>query len=153
MQPDDKLTPHFTLRELTRSEYAARHGLDNTPPAEIIPKLQHVAEGLERIRALIEAPISVQSGYRAPKVNAGVGGSNTSQHMKGEAADINAVGYSPRKLAELIRKAQAVVQFDQLLLECPDSQAPWIHVSFVIDRAPRLQVLTKTHSGYQIGIA
>lgn len=153
MQLDDKLSPHFTLRELIRSEYASRHELDNTPPGDIIPKLQVVAEGLERIRTLIGAPISVQSGYRAPKVNAGVGGSVTSQHMKGEAADINAVGYSPRSLAELVRKAQATIQFDQLILEYPDAGG-WVHVSFVAGRAPRGQILTKrTGKPYEIGLA
>lgn len=142
MRPDDRLSPHFSLREMIRSEYAARHDLDNTPPNAVIDKLIVVAEGLERIRAVVGVPIAVQSGYRSPRVNAGVGGAATSQHLKGEAADINAVGYKPRELAAKILKCQDAIRFDQLLLEFPDIGG-WVHVSFVDGREPRGQVLTK----------
>ncbi len=138
----DKLTPHFTLQEMTRSDYATRHGINNTAPADIVGNLTVTAEGLERIRALVASSITVQSGYRSPKVNAGVGGSTSSQHMKGEAADIVAPGYTPRELAERIVTARAAIEFDQLILEYPDANG-WVHVSFVESREPRGQVLTK----------
>jgi uncharacterized protein YcbK (DUF882 family) len=65
-----KLTKHFTFEELTASELADRHGIDNTPASPLIlTNLKILAEGLERVRALLGKPVIVNSGYRSILVN------------------------------------------------------------------------------------
>ena len=79
-----QLTPHFSLAELTRSATAQRLGLDNTPHPDDLPRLQQLAEMLERIRSPLGHPITITSGYRSREVNQAVGGSPKSQHPKNE---------------------------------------------------------------------
>lgn len=141
------LTAHFTLEEMTRSEVAARKGLDNTPPLEIVPVLTQTAQGLERIRTLIGKPLHVNSAYRSLKVNAAVGSHPGSQHCKGEAADIVCPGMTPKELAELIVAERVNLGVDQVILEF----GQWVHVSFTEN--PRHAVLTIDSSGTRQGIA
>ncbi len=118
------LTPHFTLKEMTLSEYAIRHGIDNTPANNQIVNLKRLCENiLEPLRAMVDKPINVTSGYRSPSVNSGIGGSPTSQHMKGEAADINVENLTPQQLFDLIRNSE--LPFDQVIQEFDT----WVHVS------------------------
>jgi hypothetical protein len=133
------LTEHFTLEELTRSDYAIRHGINNTPTdAEVLENLQILAQGLERIRGLINKPIHVNSGYRSPKVNSAIGGSKTSAHMKGLAADVVIPGMLPVDLCKIIEDHKDLVQFDQLIHE-----GSWTHIAFPdVDQQPRQQTLT-----------
>ena len=119
------LSPHFTLAEMTVSDVAARRGLPNMPPDDILPALTRTAQGLEAVRAVLGKPIIVTSGYRSPAVNRLVGGQPSSQHMKGEAADFICPGYgSPAEIvAALVKSA---VQYDQCILEF----GRWVHISF-----------------------
>lgn len=138
-----KLTEHFTLDELTHSQAATRHKLDNTPPPDVIKQLTKLAHGLEMIRALVQCPVVISSGYRSPKVNAAVGGSRTSQHMSGKAADITAPGFG--RAADLMRAIHAsIIPFDQCILE----YGAWVHVSFA--DTPRRQALVIDHSGTRV---
>jgi zinc D-Ala-D-Ala carboxypeptidase len=140
------LSTHFSLEELTFSETAARHNLDNTPPAQLIVNLRRVATVLEQIRSIVNRPIVVSSGYRSPAVNKVVGGSASSAHMIGLAADIRAAGMTPRELAEAIK--HNAVKFDQLILEYDR----WVHIGLA-DAVPRLQVLTiRSGTGYMAGL-
>jgi len=83
-----QLTPHFTLEELYASETADRHGIDNTPPQEVVDNLKLLAQALESIRELLGGrPIHVTSAYRSQEVNRLVGSKPTSDHTKGLAAD------------------------------------------------------------------
>lgn len=141
------LTDNFTLEELTFSETASRKGLDNTPTSEVIESLRHTAQGLERIRALVGGPIHVNSGYRSPKLNAAIGSLPTSQHIKGEAADITCKGMPIMELARLVAEHRCDLGIDQCILEF-DS---WVHVSFTED--PRHAVLTIDREGTKIGLA
>lgn len=135
-----RLSPHFSLEELTRSDYALRHGLDNTPAPWIVEKLKNTARGLERVRDLFGCRVIVSSGYRSPAVNRGAGGSEKSQHMKGEAADIEVPAYGPpRDICHMILKYADTIDFDQLILEFD----AWCHVSF--SDHPRRSVLTARH--------
>ena len=131
------LSPHFTLDELTRSQYAARMGLSNEPDSNIIANLKRLAGLLEQVRAEIGKPIIVTSGYRSPAVNAGIGGSKQSQHMFGCAADIRALGMSPDDLMLCI--TGSAIKYDQLIREF-DS---WVHISVPNrpDLKPRMQRL------------
>jgi hypothetical protein len=117
----------FTKSELTRSDTARILKIDNTPTPEASAALDALMWNvLDPIRRMWGKPIIVNSGYRCPKLNAAVGGSATSQHMKGEAADITAG--DPTKNKELFDMiAQSAIPFDQLIDE---KNYRWIHVSY-----------------------
>ena len=113
-----------------------------------MPALMRTAQGLERIRALLGHPIHVNSGYRSPEVNAAVGSKPTSQHMKGEAADIICPGYgTPLVVAERLVGQINNLGIDQIILEF----GAWVHVSFT--ERPRHAVLTIDRNGTRFGIA
>lgn len=136
-----QLTPHFRLSEFTGSQTAARLRLDNTPPAGAIANLTALCNNvLEPLRAHYGRPIVISSGFRAPAVNRAIGGSPTSQHCKGEAADLEIPGVSNVDVARWIA---ANLAFDQLILEFYTPGQPssgWVHVSY---RPPcRRDVLT-----------
>ncbi len=118
---------YFTIHELTQSDTALQKGIDNTPQPAIKVKLTSLINNLlDPIREAWGSPISVNSGYRCPVLNKAVGGVSTSQHQKGEAADIT-VG-SPelnRQLFDLIAKGD--FDFDQLIDE---SNYSWVHISY-----------------------
>ncbi len=118
---------YFTIHELTHSDTAHQKGINNTPPPAIKVKLTSLINNLlDPIREAWGSPISVNSGYRCPVLNKAVGGVSTSQHQKGEAADIT-VG-SPelnRQLFDLIAKGD--FDFDQLIDE---SNYSWVHISY-----------------------
>ena len=118
-----KLTKHFTLQELTHSDIAKRHSLDNTPGKDIIPNLIRVAELLEDVRDLFNKPIIINSGYRSVAVNSLLGSKPTSQHCIGCAADIRINGLTPDQIVKKIIKSD--IQYDQVIREF-DS---WVHIS------------------------
>ena len=117
----------FTRSELTYSEVAKERGIDNTPTPEAFAALDALMWNvLDPIRRMWGHPISVNSGYRCPKLNAAVKGSATSLHMKGEASDITAGDpIKNKKLFDMI--AQSAIPFDQLIDE---KNYRWIHVSY-----------------------
>lgn len=122
---------YFTIEELCASDTAQRRGIDNRPSAAIAGKLQTLIEQLlDPIRAAWGGPIAVNSGYRSPALNKAVGGVSTSQHLRGEAADIS-VGTPAdnKRLFDKITAMQAAgkIAFDQLIDE---SGYKWIHISY-----------------------
>ncbi len=141
-----KVSAHFTLAELSRSDYAARKGVDNTPPPEVIENLKVLCEViLEPLRAAVEAPIRVNSAYRSPLVNKAIGGNPKGQHPAGQAADIEVYGLSNLDLAKKI--VEMKLPFDQLILEAyvPGvAGSGWVHVSHKKEGKNRGQVLTAT---------
>jgi hypothetical protein len=133
------LTAHFTLAELTASDYATRTGIDNQPidPA-VLANLHLLADGLERVRAVLGQPIHISSGYRCEKLNAAVSGSRTSAHLKGLAADIHVPGITPRGVCLRLSAVADAIGFDQLIFE-----GSWTHIGFPeADAEPRRQILT-----------
>jgi zinc D-Ala-D-Ala carboxypeptidase len=128
------LSPHFTLQEMERSQTAIRNGIINKADTRQISALTTLCINiLEPLRILVGKSINVQSGFRNPIVNSLVGGSPTSQHMKGEAADINVEGMTPSELFELIRNS--TLPYDQLI----DEFSSWVHVSYKAN--PRRQAM------------
>ena len=123
-----KLTEHFTLTELVRSETAMNRHIDNTPTPEVIENLRALCRNvLEPARVAFGSQIYITSGYRCQSLNKAVGGKPTSQHLRGEAADLQVRGVENlRRLYNLI-KSRGV--FDQLLYESNGS-TKWIHVSY-----------------------
>lgn len=134
------LTPHFTLQEMTLSQTASRHGIDNNPELmEHIDNLIYTCEQLEVIRTRINNPIYISSGYRCPEVNELAGGDKKSQHTKGQAADITCRIYTPLEFLQRIRLVPDLA-YDQLILEYNS----WVHVSFDRTKKPRQDVLRAT---------
>lgn len=117
------LTPHFSLAELTASETAARHGLDNTPPPEVVANLRRLAQVVLEPVEQVLGPVLVTSGYRSPEVNRLVGSHDRSQHPLGEAVDHTVRGLSVPALFEAYYYSGLPV--DQVLLE----YGRWVHVS------------------------
>lgn len=127
------LSPHFTLKELTRSALAMRHGIDNTPrlTSEIANLEQLTQNILQPVRNHFGVPFSPSSGYRCPRVNRLAGSSDKSQHVKGQAADFEVPGLANKDLADWIKDN---LDFDQLILEFYNEADPaygWIHCSYV----------------------
>lgn len=126
-----QLTKNFSLAEMVKSETALRHDLDNTPGDAEVASLKLLAEKvLQPVRDHYAKGVKVNSGFRHPEVNAKVGGSKTSDHCRGQAADIEIPGVANAELAEWIKDN---LQFTQLILEfytpgIPDSG--WVHVSY-----------------------
>lgn len=117
-----RLSKNFTLEEFLVSQTAVRHGLDMTPPPEVIENLQRlVTDGLQPLRDHVDAGIYINSGYRSPQLNSMIGGSKTSAHMRGDAADIRVTGLTPLEVSKLI--VELGLPFDQVINEF----GAWVH--------------------------
>jgi len=138
------LTKNFTLEEMTKSETALRHGMDNTPGENEIGNLKLLCEKvLQPVRDHFGKGVKVNSGFRHPDVNAKVGGSRTSDHTRGQAADIEIPGVPNAELAEWIRDN---LEYRQLILEFYTvgiKDSGWVHVSYVAEDNKK-EVLTAT---------
>ena len=126
-----QLSAHFSLDELTKSQTAIRKGIANDPGPTEVAALRLLCEKvLEPVRRHFGKPVYINSGYRSPRLNRSVGGSSTSQHCKGEAADIEIPGVANGAIATWIRDN---LVYDQLILEAYSAGQPssgWVHVSF-----------------------
>ena len=126
-----KLSENFSLQELTKSETALRFSMKNEPSEADIQNLKMLCEKvLQPIRDHFKMGVKVNSGFRHPEVNAKVGGSKTSDHCKGQAADIEIPSIANADLANWISDN---LSYTQLILEfytpgIPDSG--WVHVSY-----------------------
>lgn len=122
---------YFELSEFINSSTAKKKGIDNSPSFEIVSHLDELVEKvLDPLRAAYGQPISVSSGYRCPALNKAVGGSSTSVHMIGYAADLQ-VGGSFNKFRDFVVDwfKKTGTPFDQVLLESSRSTgAKWIHI-------------------------
>lgn len=129
---DRQLTPHFKLSELTHSDTAIAHGIDNTPLPEHLHNLEtYTAPGLEQCRVIGgNRPIDVHDAYRNPQVNHLVGGTATSAHPEGLAADYDINGEDPLVTARGVAAAMKAgkIKIDQLILERTPPRV--VHVSF-----------------------
>ena len=122
-----KLSNNFTLEELT----VTNSGLPNLPNEKELANLkQLVSKVIQPLRDELDIPITINSGFRSSKVNAKIGGAATSQHCKGEAADLDC---SDNKL--LFDTIRTKFKFDQLIWENGDDTQPaWVHVSYSATR-------------------
>ena len=138
------LSPNFSLHELTKSETALRMGFDNTPGEVETENLRLLCEKvLQPVRDHFGKGVKVNSGFRSPESNAAVGGSKSSDHCLGRAADIEIPGVANADLAQWIMDN---LDYTQLILEfytpgIPDSG--WVHVSYDPDNLKK-QELTAT---------
>ena len=132
------ISAHVSYKEGTYSATAIRKGLDNTPDAKQLHCMQDVAYNIfEPLREFVGGPIKVNSFFRAEKVNKAIGGEKYSQHMKGQAMDIDdTFGYATN--AEMYHYIREHLDFDQMVWEFGDDENPnWIHVSYVSHRPNR----------------
>lgn len=139
-----RISTNITLAEATKSQTALRLGISNNPTPEIIKAMELVAwQVFEPLRAWHRKPIGISSFYRSPELNKAIGGSKTSQHMKGQAididADIFANGISNKDIYLWILRN---LDFDQLIWEYGNDENPaWVHVSYVSKEKNRHQIL------------
>ena len=126
-----QLSTNFSLHELTKSETALRLDIDNTPGEAETESLRLLCEKvLQPVRDHFGKGVKVNSGFRAPATNQATGGSKSSDHVKGQAADIEIPGVANAELAQWIMDN---LDYTQLILEfytpgIPDSG--WVHVSY-----------------------
>ena len=156
MTPETKITEHFTYRELTNSATGRRLGLENKPNEQELGNIKKTAERLEKIRAWLgkkygrEVSIHVLSCFRSAAVNGAVGGSKTSAHRFGSAADIDAAGISNLLVGGVffVLGVVGVLWFDQLIYEFPERvESGWVHFGCRHNSAERNQILTATKRG------
>lgn len=108
-----QLSKHFTLEEFLQSDTARQRGIVNSATTEAVENLQRLVDNLlEPLRNVYGEPLYINSGYRCPELNRAVGGVPTSQHTKGEAADVRCD--SPFDLLDVLKTAR--LEFDQAIL-------------------------------------
>lgn len=137
-----KLSKNFSLIEFTKSQTAIRKGISNEPTTEHTVAIGVLCNCLlQKIRDEYNRPVRINSGYRSEDLNKAIGGSVTSQHSKGEAADIEIDGVSNFDLASWIASN---LEFDQLILEFPGPNPDdgWVHCSYALGKSQRGEVLT-----------
>lgn len=127
------LTKNFTLEELSNSSTAKRLGIDNIPNNEQVNNLRLLCEKvLQPIREKYGKPIIISSGFRCEKLNKAIGGSPTSEHRYGMAADFHSLSDTlsdNKALWDLIRTMN--LNFGQLIYEYGSDSGPdWIHISY-----------------------
>ncbi|GAB3164651.1 D-Ala-D-Ala carboxypeptidase family metallohydrolase [Telluribacter humicola] len=127
------LTTHFRLSEFLFSQEATRKGIAEQfePSPQIVQNLNALCVNiLEPLRINLNVPIRITSGYRCARLNRAIGGAAKSQHLVGEAADIEADGVTNKEVLDRIIALQ--LPYDQLISEFPDEQGnpKWVHVSF-----------------------
>lgn len=129
---------HFTIEELCASESATRLGIKNIPTANSLVNLKSLIVELEKVRELLgNKSIHINSGYRSPTLNRFIGGSNTSAHCFGYAADFTCKDFgTPKQIVQTIKDSG--LKYDQLIYE-----GTWVHISFDPNKM-RQQTLTAT---------
>lgn len=116
---------YFSIVELCHSDYAIANSIDNSPSEYVKQNLQAlIGNILDPLRIAVNSPIIVSSGYRSPALNKALGGANTSQHLRGQAADIKSKIIKPALLCQIIIDLK--LPFDQLINEFDQ----WVHVSY-----------------------
>ena len=134
------ITKNFSMEELVASNTARMKGIDNTPDKEVEARLVQLAQQvLQPLRNRYGKPIKISSGYRCQALNKAIGGVSTSQHLKGEAVDINNGQIENKKLFLLASKMikEGVITVGQLIDE---KGYKWLHISLP-DNKHRNQIL------------
>ena len=143
-----KISPNLNLAEITRSDTAKRHGIDNTPTAEHLENFKLLADKVfEPIREHFKTPIFISSGYRSKALNSFIKGSLSSQHCMGQAIDIDMDGTTVTN-AQIFNFIKDNLEFDQMIWEFgTDTNPDWVHVSYESTGKQRKQILKAKKSG------
>ena len=142
-----KIGKYFTQAEFEKSDYALRHGIDNTMNDVQLRCATLLVDNILDPTRQHFGPTLVTSMFRCPELNSGIGGSSSSQHMLGRAADFECLNASNRDVAEWISD---ILTFDQLILEYYDGtpHGGWIHASWWSELRNRNEVLHITDGKY-----
>ena len=135
------ISKNFSLEELTASQTAKARGIKNVPTtAEVVNLCALVHNILQPLREAMKEPIKIGSGYRCNTLNYAVGGQRTSQHLKGEAADLCIDG-DMAKGKKWFAWIMENCDFDQLIFEHNAKGSYWVHVSYKADGKNRHHVI------------
>ena len=134
----ENISKHKSYHEGTYSRTAERRDLDNTPNDEQLKCMKEVAENLfEPLRKWVGGPIKINRFFRGEPVNTAIGGSTRSQHMKGQAIDIDET-FGHKTNAEMYHYIKDNLDFDQMIWEFGTDKNPnWLHISWVSHRPNR----------------
>ena len=134
----ENISKHISWHEGTYSRTGERRDLDNTPNEEQLKCMKEVAENLfEPLREWVGGPIKINSFFRGEPVNTAIGGSRKSQHMKGQAIDIDDT-FRHKTNAEMYYYIKDNLDFDQMIWEFGNDKNPnWLHISWVSHRPNR----------------
>lgn len=127
----ENISNHITYDEAVYSSTAKRLGIDNIPTKEQLESMRHLAIGIfEPLRKYFNTRIGISSFFRSSTLNKAIKGSKTSQHMKGEAMDIDADIYGVITNKDIFDYIKDNLVFDQLIWEAGTDKNPgWVHVS------------------------
>jgi len=152
------LSAHFSVDEFCRSSVAARRGIVNVLPADLLPAARNTAAMLERIRAHLgmiagrPIPIHVSSGYRCLPLNRAVGSSDTSDHTRALAADWDAPEFGgPADICEALAPLVGALEIGQLICEYPD-RGGWVHTSTRLPDKLVNRIITISGRGVSVGV-
>lgn len=136
---------YFKLEEFLHSDTALLQKIENYPSWEIVEKLKKLAERLDIYREALNEPITINSGFRSSKLNVAVGGSATSHHCKGDAADLD-IGEGGKedaiRLFNFIKKynKEHSLDVDQVFLEYKKStNSWWVHYGLNVDNPEKMR--------------
>ena len=140
-----RISEHISFNEAIKSQHAIRLGITNIPNDDQISRMKLVAMKIfEPVREHFGRPIYISSFFRSGKLNTSIGGSTTSQHVTGEAIDIDCDSIND----EIFHFIKDNLIFDQLIWEFGDDDAPaWVHVSYVGHSRNRGEVLKAYKKG------
>jgi len=155
-----QLTPHFTLDEFTRSDYARAHGIDNTLPDDLLETARSTAQMLERIRTLLstisgkDVPIRVSSAWRCLALDLAIRKrAKPGDHSKMLAVDFTAPAFgTPFQIAKTLAPAISTIGIGQLIYEHPVPGREWVHVSSRMPDKVMNRVITISPDGPMLGI-
>lgn len=138
------MSTHFKLSEML----VTSTGMYNDPTnATVASNIDSTMWRMDEVREALGKPVRITSGYRSPAVNSRIGGSATSDHMKGLAVDFVCANMDPIDICDVI--LDAYIEFDQLIAEYRNGKR-WVHIGF--GQGMRRQVLTFRNGKYQQGL-
>jgi zinc D-Ala-D-Ala carboxypeptidase len=140
----ENISEHITYAEAVHSDTAKRLGINNVPTEEHLKCMRLLADKVfEPLRRHFGVPIYVSSFFRSAALNVAIAGAANSQHMLGEAMDIDSEMFGKVTNKQIFEFIRDNLQFDQLLWEFgTDVEPDWVHVSYTEKRPNRNQVLT-----------
>lgn len=146
-----RVSKYLTYEEATKSQTALRKGISNDPNEEQLERMKYVAVNVfDKVREFVGGSLHASSFFRSEALNAAIGGSSTtSQHMKGEAIDIDCDTFGNGTNLDIFNYIKDNLEFDQLIAEYVDKDGmpSWVHVSLK-KSGNRKQVLVKLRKKY-----
>ena len=145
-----RLTEHFTFEEFIRTSHQELQNKNNVEATTYLGNITKVASMLESLRLFFFRPVFITSGFRCADLNTKVGGSPTSQHLKGEAADFTVRDFQDATgLMFAFNWCQRHLDYGQLIFEHPQGRKPWIHISLPNDKYHK-QTMTCINGEYKV---